>query len=269
VTAGVRFDQILPMLSEIGAGSARAPVDHRTASDELEKLAPQAPGRAAERGASVLGTAEFKGLIALLTSYILFGRKQSPDYPPLNYAKLISNSILLRTDFGSMFKKLSVAERQHYENTPDEFVALVMEACKPPNNTPPQQSLEEWSNIAVLERGVRRGYTRGTRAYNQRVNSPATRLTRGEWLTSITQGRDLLSSYHVPELASQLEGLGALGPVTDPIGEAPTETELIGERDRGQGMVMEFRNMKKDVPYPRWRDLALGIFDYIRALNER
>jgi hypothetical protein len=261
VTGGVSFDKLLTLLSEIGGGSARAPAGHQEAAQELEAMAPQMPAQAAVRGAGVLGTAAFKGLVAVASSYIKFGAKQTANYPPLNYAKLLSNSVLMRTDLGSMFRKLRAEEREEYENAPDNFVDVVMAAAG--------QLMNASVDAPVIERGVRKGYTQGTAAYNQLVDSPATRLTRKQWLTGITRGVDYLSSYHMPALAHQLEGLGALGPTTDVVAGEAAPAAPLGPRDRGSGIVMEFRNMRKNVPWTKWHGLAADIFDYIVELNQR
>lgn len=258
VTGGVSFDKLLTLLNEIGNGSTNAPFQHKNAAAQLERMAPHMPKQAAIRGASVLGTAQFKGLIAFITSYIQFGQKAQPNYPPLNYTKLISNSILLRTDLGSMFMKLDPEEREEYQRDPDRFIFIVLATANLTNPSP---------DVPVLERGVRKGQTPGTKDYTRLLNNAATQLTRRQWLTQITQGVDLLSSHHVPALQSQLEGLGALGPTTDPIGPQPNNP--LGARDRGQGIVMEFRNMRKNVPWTQWHTLASGIFDYIIDLNQR
>ncbi len=260
VTGGVSFDKIISLLSEMGGGSASAPMAHRGAAIELEAMAPQAPLQSAVRGASVLGTAEFKGMTAFLTTYIRFGQKQTPTYPPLNYTKLVSNSLLLRTDFASMFKKLNPDEQEQYVRDPASFVDVIMSAADPTNKS---------ADLPVIERGVRKSYRPTSKDYTKLVNSPATRLTRRQWLTGITQGVDLLSTHHMPALQSELEGLGALGPTTDKVGGEGAPVAPLGPKDKGSGIVMEFRNMRKNVPFGNWSPMALGIFDYLSELNSR
>lgn len=260
VTGGISFEKLITLLSEMGGGSNTAPLGHQQAAGELETMAPQMPLQAAARGASVLGTAPFKALVAFTSSYIKFAQKINPTYPPLNYAKLMSNSVLVRTDFGSMFKKLDPDEREEYENDPDTFVNLVMGVAAPVTAS---------ADVPVIERGVRKGYTPGTKAYTQLVNSPVTTLTRRQWLSGITRGVDLLSSHHMAALKSQLEGLGALGPTTDKVAGEAAPAHPLGAKDRGSGIVVEFRNMRKNVAWDRWHGLAADIFDYIVELNQR
>jgi hypothetical protein len=260
VTGGVSFDKIITLLSEIGGGSRDAPEEHRQAANALEGMAPQMPGEAAERGKSIQGSPALQAIVAFASSYVKFGSKVMDNYPPLNYAKLISNSILLRTDLGSMFLKLGTDERERYANDPGAFVTLVMGAANPRNNSP---------DLPVIERGVRKSYRQGASGYNKLVDNAATRLTRREWLTAITTGVDPLSSHHMPKLKSYLEGLGALGPTTDKVGGEDAPEKPIGGKDRGSGIVMEFRNMRKNVAFGSWHPLAQSIFDYLVELNQR
>jgi hypothetical protein len=260
VTGGIGIDKIIDLLSEMGGGSARAPVGHRSAASELDTMSPGVPLQMAQRGAGVLGSSGYKALVAFTSSYIKFGGKQSDGYPPMNYTKLISNSVLVRTDFGSMFKKLDANEREEYEEYPDRFVKAVMDAAVPTNASP---------DAPVIERGVRQSYRPGSKGYTKLVDNAATRLTRREWLTAITTGVDLLSSHHMPRLAKDLEGLGALGPTTDKVGGDTAPVAPLGTRDRGSGIVMEFRNMRKNVPWTKWHSLAADTFDYISELNNR
>jgi hypothetical protein len=257
VTGGISFDKIITLLSEMGGGSHNVPEGpRRQAARDLERMGPLMPGQAAGRGRNVAGTSQFQGMVALLTSYLRNGQAQQH---PLNYAKLVSGFLMLRTDFGSMFLKLPPAERAPYQANPEQFVTLVMNAAQ----------LQTDAGAPVLERGVRKGQTPGRRDYDRRLDNAATRLTRREWLTGITQGQDRLSSHHLPDLRSELEGLGALGPTTDPIGPAPAPGTELGLRDRGQGIVMEFRRMAQTVPWDQWRDLAIRIHGYIAELNNR
>jgi hypothetical protein len=256
VTGGVSYDKLITLLSEIGGGKNNAPIKHQQAASDLVNLGKSQPGKAASRGRISGGSAKFQGLIAFLTSYILFGKKRNETYPPLNYAKLISNEILLRTDFGSMFQKLDSLDRYQWEQQPNLFVARVLISAG--------LDYPKDADIPVLERGVRKSQDTKSKNYNKLLDNAATRLTRREWLIGITKGQDLLSSYHVPKLKDELEGLGALGPKTDYVGD---DSPFLASS--GMGIIMEFRNMKRAEKLEKWMPLALRIFDYIVALNKR
>lgn len=257
MTAGIRYDQILTLMSEIGEGSKTVSKTHQEAAWELERSSPMMPREAAARAMQIEGSPQFRALIALLGSYIRFGRK-AMGRPPLDIAKLVSNSILLRTDFGSMFMKLPPEERLIYMSFPDVFASRVMEAA----------GLDDFPHdVPVLERGVRKRQNPNSAEHNELLENAATTLTPTEWLTEITKGTDLLSSHHNSDLKTMLMGLGALGPMTDAVGAPPLSP--IGPNDKGAGIVMEFRNMKKHVPWHQWQELALKIFDYIVDLNAR
>jgi hypothetical protein len=254
VTGGVSFDKIITMMGEIGGGAGdRDPVANPfyEAKSELETVGPQSPGRNAAFGRAAGGSLKFQGLAALLAQYLRFGKKPNP---PLNYAKLISNSILVRTDFGKIFKKLGDDERRPFETNPNTFANSVLTAAE----------MTGTEDTLVYERGIRKSYRRESKNYNKLVSMP---IKRGEWLKTITTGVDKLSSHHVPKLKSQFEGLGALGPRTDRVGDDPAPAQ--GSKDKGSGIIMEFRNMRKNVLYSDFIPLARGIFNYIKQLNAR
>ena len=258
VTGGVSFDKLITLLSEIGGGAGpRGDVTnpHYEAKSELETMSPDAPARTAAKGISAGGSAEFQGMTAFLSSYLNFGKKQSATYPPLNYAKLISNSVLLRTDFGSMFKKLKDPERTPFETNPQSFATTVLAAA----------GMAGTENTKVFERGIRKSQNKKSKNYTKLVDMP---ITRGQWLKTITTGVDKLSIHHMPKLKSELEGLGALGPRTDRVGYDPAPTDPQA-KDKGSGIIMEFRNMRKNVNYADFMTLAKGVFVYLKELNRR
>ncbi len=83
-------------------------------------------------------------------------------------------------------------------------------------------------------------------------------MTRLDWLVGIAEGKDKLSSFHMPHWKPELEGLGALGGKTDVVG-----------LNRAKGVVLEFRQVSPQMPYTQWRDFANRVFAYLIDLNRR
>ena len=254
VTGGVSFDKLMTLFSEVSKpGKKGEDNPYFEAKNELIESGKDFVDKAVTRVAGVAGSEPLKALVAMLVAYLRFGAASMGSM--LNYAKLISNAILFRTDFGSMFKKLDPVERKPFEDDPQSFTDLVLGAAGQAGT----------GATAVFERGVRKSTNPKSKDYNKRFDIP---VTRQAWLTDITTGVDQLSSHHVPAMKSEFEGLGALGLRTDRVGADPAPADPK-QKDKGSGIIMEFRNMKKNVPYTKWRGLAISIFDYLSALNNR
>lgn len=255
VTGGIAMDKVLTMLSQIGSGSKNDKTPGGKAASALEKMSPDRPAELVQSVQGVAGSEEFKGLAAMLVGYLKFGAASSG--PMLNYAKLISNSTLIRTDFGTWFGRLPDPDKKAMLDVSDnsgvrgqKFADTILQAAGLPGDKP------------VYERGVRTSYDKTSPDYNTPVRDPDLMISRQDWLVAITKGWDPLSSYWMPRLKGQLEGLGRLGPKMDQV------RDEVGTNKAGSGVIMEFRNMAKDVPWNQWKPLALGIFDYIVSLNK-
>ena len=195
------------------------------------------------------------GLVGLICQYLEFGR----GVLPLQTAKYMT-WIMGRTDFGAMLS--NTPEAEHLRLHPDDWENLVLNtamteitgAALPPGN-------------AVIERPITDG---GNLAGAQRIQIP---ITRHEWLRSMTQGIDLLTKHAQEihwyssqahkntymdtrtELGHRLRGVGGLGGAFD--------TTAGGD----PAAIVEFRSMMTHVPYIRWGELALRVFDFIVAVN--
>lgn len=238
VTGGMRLDQMVTMFHELHAPSGQ----HAQAQQELVGMGGSGLLEgAAARADSIPGSDKLKGLAAQVMAYLragaLLGMQPSPSQA-YDYAKLIGK-IMARTDFGSQFLMLDPAERRPFEANPRSFATLVLNAAQLPGN------------VAVFERKIKN--VAGQAAAGV-FDFP---VTREDWLVGIVRGHDLLSSKHMPHWKSELEGLGALGAKTDPVGQ--------GER----GVVAEFRLAQPQMPYTQWRGFGTRVFSYLIDLNQR
>ena len=260
VTGGIALDRIIDMMSQIGEGRKDGlSEEDKVAAGELEAMSPAAPAKYAglvKAGGAPAGLAaaskELQGLAALLVSYLRFGAATMG--PPLNYAKLLSNSILVRTDFGAIFNQLPHDEWKFLFTHRDAFVTWVLTIAG-------QQAA---ADRPVFERGVRLSYDRTSPDYDRTVADPELNISRQDWLTWITKGYDPLSAKSNPQLKDRLEGLGGIGAKFDAVG---AEAAKPADAQRRTGVVMEFRNMRKNVDHTRWGALAHGTFDYISRRN--
>ena len=249
-TGGISIDKVFTMMQQIGKNSALAG-KHAQGAAALEKMSPDRPSNMAQKAAQIQGSDALKGLVATLVSYLDFGRGTQP----LNYAKLISNSTLIRTDFGTWFSMLPGDDKKRFldDGRGQSFVDLVLSTA----------GLADKGDQPVFERGVRKSQDKSSPDYNVLLDDKDLMISRQNWLLAITRGWDPLSSFWMPQLKGELEGLGRLGPKTDKVGKE------VGKDSPGTGIIMEFRNMAQAVFYDQFPDLALQIFDYIVALNAR
>lgn len=262
VTGGIDFAKLIDMMSEIGNGDKGTLSNKdKSAASELERIAPDKPSTYAGWVKAAGGppgvsapSKQLQGLAALMVSYLVFGSAASGD--KLNYAKLISNSLMVRTDFGALFAKLPDSDYGAIIKDPTGFVTWILTIAR----------LQNAPDVPVFERGIRKSYRKADPDYNVADPDPGLAITRRDWILRITMGEDLLSAKTNPALAAKLEGLGALGGKFDAIGPEAAKKPKNQSRT---GTVLEFRNMQKAVEHTQWSSLALGIFDYIVGLNNR
>jgi hypothetical protein len=262
VTGGIAFDKVIDLMSEMGSTGKTNHLgkQDKEAAGELDTVSTSAVDMAkrAKQAKPPFGlktkSKELEGLGALLASYIRFGAAGAGK-PPLNYAKLISGALLLRTDFGSVFKQLPDEERKLLALVPKVFVQWVMQVAEVTSSP----------DVAVFERGVyaNNAPRKGEGADTTLSDAEEIKITRRAWLTEITTGVDKLSSKQFPQYKANLEGLGGIGNKFDEVGP---EVGSGGERS---GVVMEFRRMRGNVDHGKWNNLALGIFDYLSGVNAR
>jgi hypothetical protein len=171
--------------------------------------------------------------------------------PPLSYAKLLSGSMLMRTDFGSMFKRLSEMERQDVRMDPSTFVDWVHEVA----------GLAGTGRREGLRAGHPQGLPPGHQGRHRR--HPGLQISRNDRYMGILFGKDELSAKSNPAIKDKLEGLGRLGNKFDTVGDE------AGSFAKPSGVIMEFRNMSRNVVPKNWTALATSIYDYLVSVNER
>jgi Domain of unknown function (DUF4157) len=240
VTSGVRLDRLTRMFTELG--NPQGP--HASAQGDLVRVG-GGPGLANAAAAVAHTTVngnpasdEFKGLAALIITYLQMGRTATGvpglNQPTLNYAKA-SLTLLARTDFRGMYRRLPLNERTYFTAHPRRFRRKMLDAAHTLN--PPAGALNP--DADVLERGI---------------HGVAVNVTRRAWLEGIAADRDLLKRGTDPLLF----GFGSRGKHTD----------LVGPGQAHRGAVLEFRTMGKAVAYTDWQTLGMSVFDYIAALNQ-
>lgn len=177
------------------------------------------------------------GLCSLLLTYIVRGNVGQM------YAKQIA-PIMARTEFGTLFANLSLAEQGFYSNmNGNEFVNLFTYILAQAGAGVVAAPLFVIDPATVIGFGF---------------NFPGS-LQRDQWLRGITQRNDLLTSNTFPSVPARphLFGLGEFGNMQD---ADPT----------GGGVnrpIFELRRMRKDVSPHEFTEIAMGVFDYIVDLN--
>jgi hypothetical protein len=170
--------------------------------------------------------------------------------PFLNYAKLISSSTLVRTDFATVYQQIPQAERDELSaNNGMAFTDWILGLA----------GLDGTGATKVYDKDVRK--TNDSRSKDYAKFTKSLTMTREEWLSGITQGRDLLSAKHNKKQSDKLEGLGRLGNKMDDVGHQGGIP--------AKGIVMEFRNVRRDRTLDQFSAIALQTFDYIVQLNNR
>ncbi len=244
VTGGIRLDQMQTLFKQLGQPNTADP-QHQHVLGLLTGMGGAAifagSGAAAD---AVGGSDKLKGLASQLIAYLKAGSDpliQTMGFSAgraFDYAKLIGK-LMARTDFASQFKMLDPQERQPFEQNPQTFVDLILNAA----------GMAGTYNTPVFERAVKNKAGDPTQGV---FNFP---VTRKDWLWMIVKGTDQLSSKAMPQWKDELEGLGALGGKTDSLAS--------GER----GVIAEFRTVQQQMPYTQWRQFAIDVFAYLAQLN--
>lgn len=179
------------------------------------------------------------GLCALMLSYIVRGQVGQM------YAKQIA-PLMTRTDFGSIFNNDVPALERAFLSAVNgaEFIAM-------------------WTQILAYV-GVAGGMAGQLFALE-----PASvagmgfnisgSLTRQNWIRGISQGNDQLTPATFPSAPArpQLFGLGGMGAVHDNVGPGGAIAAPI----------LELRRMRQGVLPHEFTEIAMGLFDYVVALN--
>jgi hypothetical protein len=186
--------------------------------------------RVVGKGALPTPSDDLKGLIAIISSYLIKGSTNRM----LSYPKQIANVMMARTDFARLFRLLPDAERAVLEADTDLWVELVVDAAsagKLGGTVDP--------NANVIEMG-----TKGTGVVDLKIK---------DWLTAIPQNDDKLNSAYAPT------ALGAMKETVEDVGPA------TARRPAG---IFEFRaSQMHKLPLSQWKQFAMEAHAYITRLN--
>jgi hypothetical protein len=180
------------------------------------------------------------GLCGLLLSYIMRGTVGMP------YAKQIA-PVMARTEFGTIFTNLPPAEQAFFSAGGGvEFRAMF--------------------TAILAQAGVGGGLAAQLFQFEPAVPAAAVppvnisgSLSRSQWLSGISQNNDLLTSLTFPSAPARphMFGLGGFGALQGP---DPTGGGVLRP-------ILEFRRMAAGVAPHTFTEVAMGVYDYIVALN--
>ncbi|MFG2881746.1 DUF4157 domain-containing protein [Streptomyces sp. NPDC048297] len=189
------------------------------------------------------------GLVTHLAAYLIQGQKL--DEAGAN-AKSIAGALMARTDFAHSFSLLPPNLADHFQENPDAFVALVLQAA----------GMTGRGGERVFGNSVERGQA------NDRTRTIVA-LTRDAWLRAIPSGSDLLKNWeHLtadergtvddePGARAVHKSLGALG----------TQQNLVGPQGDQEAIVAELRRMKDHIATAELTPLAVAVFTLVERLN--
>jgi hypothetical protein len=201
-----------------------------------------------------IGSSALTGLLALMVSYL-----RKADGGAQAYAKGIA-PLMARTNFTTMFRSLRKGEQRFFgANNAREWIHLVLSVAHTQTgmngNTPLFRSglvyLADVQGMSQAQVDV----------YRRRLDA----LTKTLWLTEMTRGTDVLSKEGwlqgggAAGLAGEFESLGALG----------GRKERVGANAEVPAPIFELRRMNQNVDYTQWAGIAVGIFDYLLAVNQK
>ena len=179
------------------------------------------------------------GLCALMLSYIVRGQVGQM------YAKQIA-PLMTRTDFGSIFNNdVSALERVFLSaGNGAEFLAMwtqILAHVGVAGGMAGQLFALEPASVAGLGLNI------------------SGSLTRRRWIRGISQGNDRLTPATFPSVPArpQLFGLGGMGAAHDNVGPGGAIAAPI----------LELRRMRQGVTPHEFTEIAMGLFDYVVALN--
>jgi hypothetical protein len=188
--------------------------------------------RVAGKGAIPTPSDDLRGLIAVISSYIIKG---SVTAQQLAYPKQIANVLMARTDFAKLFLLLPAAERTILEADKQLWVDLVVDAATAGKLS--GGTIDPNKN--VIEAG-----TEGTGVRD---------LTIKDWLTAIAENDDKLNSVFAPT------NMGALKDRTEQVGPDNAHQEAG---------IFEFRaSQMTKLPLDKWKEFALMAHDYVTRLH--
>lgn len=248
-TVGVRLDRVDDLFMEMGRGGNTGDLASRQGTDFYANraIAAAAGGRHAPNVNGAPASDALKGFLTLIIQYI----KQGDAPGRRAYAKDIAYA-MARTDFAAMFNLLP--EAAFFGGQPQAWVDYVLTAAGFPNT----------DNDQLIKQQIADGQDMPTMTAGQLNALPTLPLTRGQWLRSMSQGADLLTqartinqpAYTDVKGGNRLRAMGLLGNTTDAVGG-----------NHLAGVILELRQMKREIPATEWLRVARGLLTYLIALN--
>ena len=246
-TVGVRLEYFPALFDTINISGSRGGDFARHSGANYPASKAQRVVTAVNAAGPVNGTppsAKLKGLLTLVVEYLLQGNQSGSR----DYVKDMA-FVMARTDFAAIFNELDDSEKRHFQTTPGSFsdYALTVAGMAGQGNEP-----------LIRQRITDGGTTRPG------VQLP---LTRGEWLDAMSSDppRDLLTKaatqgdplYQDSKGHSRLRALGLLG----------NKFDRVGPHANSRGVIVELRQMKREIPATEWKAVALAVMRYIIELN--
>ena len=266
MTIGLRLGRIREFVMEMGRiglqSDSKTLFDSSTAkspyySEQYCRIAEKANAEPLPIGSGQPPSNKLKGLLAMTTQYLLGGA--TPGIR--NHTKSLT-WMMARTDFASMFAQLPRSERCYFNEDPDRWVhyALVTAGLDNAGNT--DQAAREF----LVQARISDEHTL--------ANPVRIPITRGMWLRDMALGINAIDRFseqgsNTPAMCKadgthRLEALGRLGNRFDQVG-LPR-----GDKNRRHlGVILELRQMRRDIPYTEWKQVALDVFDFTRRINNR
>jgi Domain of unknown function (DUF4157) len=218
-----------------GQQPAPQPPQDRPAPTAMQPGAAYLAGQARRvtgKGAIPTPSDDLRGLIAVISSYIIKG---SVTTQQLAYPKQIANVLMGRTDFAKLFQLLPAAERTILEADKQLWVDLVVGAATAGKLS--GGTIDPNKNLIAA----------GTKRTDVRD------LTIKDWLTGIAENDDKLNSVFAPT------NMGALKDRTEQVGP---------DNARQDAGIFEFRaSQMTKLPLDKWAEFALMAHDYITRLH--
>jgi len=241
VTLGLALDAITRMAPPPPPAPAAGQQPAPQPPPDRPEPAAMAPGaaylsgqarRVTGKGAVPTPSDDLRGLIAVISSYIIKG---SITHQQLAYPKQIANVLMARTDFAKLFQLLPAAERTILEADKRLWVDLVVDAASAGKLS--GGTIDPNANVIAVG-------TKGTGVRD---------LTIKDWLTAIAQNDDKLNSVYAPT------NMGALKDRTEQVGP---------DNARREAGIFEFRaSQMTKLPLDKWKEFAIMAHDYITRLH--
>jgi hypothetical protein len=265
-TAGIRLDQIPALLESMAKKPGESAKETEKRSPARSVLAGKSNGPDTNAIKSTLsdvrpaltnfkttqvglpkgfGSESLVGFLMLISTYLRRAQMKVGTYAKGSFP------VLAITDLGTTFGMLPPSERGVFTTTPALFIALCLDAA----------GMAGTGGTAVFENGFKNPLTGLDAVQTQNIINSLGPVTRTAWLTSILGGGDELSAQH-----GRL-GLDSMGKYNH--GETVGQDHFFRKDTTTTAPIFELRRLAGGVPVEKWPELALDIFDFIVALNDK